>query len=317
MSTNDQQQDTRSPEEIEADINETRSHLDDTLSDFQSRFSSDSMMNTAMDYVKSDSAKEYFSNLGRSVKENPVPAAMIGLGIGWLMYSSNSSNRSVPSGFNDKRQAQARHAAVETTPQTHEYDAVYNQGTSTHQTPPPGGPGAYAFGPGSDATDSTSNSTDGLRQRAGDAFGTAGDKARNIKSGAGDHMSRMKQSSSEQLHNASSKARDTGNWLNQMAHDNPVAAGAIGLAAGALLGSLLPSTRTEQRAMGDTRDQLVNKAAEAGSEQLNRASDKAQEKTDKYTSDDNDGTRQHDDSERTTPSATSGTPSTPGSNSIS
>lgn len=294
---NQDQQDTRSPEEIEADINKTRSHLDDTLSDFQERFSSDHMMHSAMEYVKSDSARDYFSNLGRSVRDNPLPAAMIGVGIGWLIYSQNSSSshNDVPTRFNDKRQKQARHAAADTTPQTHEYDELYDEplfdeplyseGASVDQ---------YSSG------QSGQNHDGGLRQRASDAMHGAGDRARNMKSGAGekahnlksgasDRMHRMKQGSSDRLHGASSRARDAGSWLSDMAHDNPVAAGALGLAAGALLGSLLPASRAEQRAMGDTRDHLVDRASEMGSEQLDRASDKAQEAADKHASDDNDG----------------------------
>ncbi|MCM5704535.1 DUF3618 domain-containing protein [Larsenimonas salina] len=305
MSTNEQpndQQDTRSPEEIEADIKSTRSHLDETLSDFQARFSSDSMMNTAMDYVKSDSAKEYFSNLSRSIKENPVPTAMIGLGIGWLIYSSNSSKSgSVPNHFDDKRQAQARHNAAATPPQTHEYDSAPSQRVGD------GAPGAYAFGP--DTAEPHSNQ-DGqsLRDRASSALGSAGDKANDARHGASDHMGRLKDSAGEQLHNASSKARDTGNWLSNLAEENPVCAGALGLAAGALLGSLIPSTRTEQKAMGDARDQVVDKATEAGSEQLERASDKAKAKAEEHTSSDDGHDQASRDAERTSSSA-----STPGS----
>ncbi|WP_438764713.1 DUF3618 domain-containing protein [Kushneria sp. TE3] len=300
MSDHDQnqdQQDTRSPEEIEADINKTRSHLDDTLSDFQERFSSDHMMSSAMEYVKSDSARDYFSNLGRSVRDNPMPAALIGVGIGWLIYSSNSSNSGhgdVPSRFNDKRQKKARHAAAQTQPQTHEYDEIYDEPLFDEPL--------YSEGDSIDQHRqgrTSSGSDDSLRQRAGDALHGAGDKARsmkdgagerahNMKSGAGDRMQRMKQGSSDRLHDASSKARETGSWLSDLAHDNPVATGALGLAAGALLGSLLPTSRAEQRAMGDTRDQLVDRASEMGSEQMERASEKAQEATEKHSGDDND-----------------------------
>ncbi|REC94727.1 DUF3618 domain-containing protein [Kushneria indalinina] len=291
------QQDTRSPEEIEADINKTRSHLDDTLSDFQERFSSDHMMHSAMEYVKSDSAKDYFSNLGRSVRDNPMPAALIGVGIGWLIYSSNSSGSGrgdVPTRFNDKRQKRARHAAAETEPQTHEYDELYDEPLFDEPL--------YSEGASIDQHrqgQSSSGSDGGLRQRASDALHGAGDRARsikggagerahNMKSGAGDRMQRMKQGSSDRLHDASSRARDTGSWLSDLAHDNPVATGALGLAAGALLGSLLPASRAEQRAMGDTRDQLVDRASEMGSEQMDRASEKAQEAADKHASDGND-----------------------------
>ncbi|MFC0338089.1 Protein of unknown function [Kushneria avicenniae] len=316
---NQDQQDTRSPEEIEADINRTRSHLDDTLSDFQERFSSDHMMHSAMEYVKSDSARDYFSNLGRSIRDNPMPAAMIGVGIGWLIYSqsSGSSRSDVPTRFNDKRQKQARHAAADTTPQTHEYDELYDEPLFDEPL--------YSEGESVDqyySSRSSQHDDGGLRQRASDAMHGAGDKARsvkdgagerahNFKSGAGDRMHRMKQGSSDRLHNASSKARDTGSWLSDMAHDNPVAAGALGLAAGALLGSLLPASRAEQRAMGDTRDHLVDRASEVGSEQLDRASDKAQEATDRHTSDDSDHPQRNTSSNRGRPFSTDDSDSEP------
>ncbi|WP_456269242.1 DUF3618 domain-containing protein [Kushneria sp. AK178] len=294
---NQDQQDTRSPEEIEADINKTRSHLDDTLSDFQERFSSDHMMHSAMEYVKSDSARDYFSNLGRSIRDNPMPAALIGVGVGWLIYSGNSSSgrNDVPSHLNDKRQKRARHAAAETTPQTHEYDELYDEPLFDEPL--------YSEGESVDRYYSSQQQEGGMRQRASDAVHGAGDRARsmkdgagerahNLKSGAGDRMQRMKQGSSDRLHGASSKARDTGSWLSDMAHDNPVAAGALGLAAGALLGSLLPASRAEQRAMGDTRDQLVDRASEVGSEKMEQASEKAQESADKKMSDDNGSSSQ-------------------------
>lgn len=303
MSDQDQQ-DTRSVDEIEADINRTRSHLDDTLSDFQERFSSDSMMHSAMEYVKSDSARDYFSNLGRSVRDNPMPAALIGVGIGWLIYSSNSGSArgSVPNHFDDKRQKQARHAAAQTTPQTHEYDELYDEPLFDEPL--------YSEGESVDQyrrESASQGSSGGMGQRASDALHGAGDRARHMKSGASDRMHRMKQGSSDRLHQASSKARDTGSWISDMAHDNPVAAGALGLAAGALLGALIPTSRAEQRAMGDTRDHLVDRASEMGSEQMERASEKAQKEADKRTSDSNDSgsTDQQSSSDRHTSSSSS------------
>jgi hypothetical protein len=54
-------------------------------------------------------------------------------------------------------------------------------------------------------------------------------------------------------------------------HEQPLVLGAIGLAVGAALGSVLPSTEREDRLMGDSRDRLKRRATEAGREQLDKA----------------------------------------------
>lgn len=53
------------------------------------------------------------------------------------------------------------------------------------------------------------------------------------------------------------KAHEARVGFEHMLDDNPVALGAMGVAAGALLGALLPSTEAEDRWMGDMRDRVA------------------------------------------------------------
>ncbi|GAB2786146.1 hypothetical protein GCM10027040_10280 [Halomonas shantousis] len=93
MSHNDNDtRDNRNPDEIESDIRQTRSHLDETLSDLQQMFDPQTVVNSAYDYVRRGGANEFASNLGRTIKQNPVPALLIGIGVGWLMFASNRSS---------------------------------------------------------------------------------------------------------------------------------------------------------------------------------------------------------------------------------
>lgn len=53
------------------------------------------------------------------------------------------------------------------------------------------------------------------------------------------------------------KAHDAKVGFEHMLEDNPVALGALGVAAGALLGASLPSTESEDRWMGEMRDRVA------------------------------------------------------------
>ena len=64
--------------------------------------------------------------------------------------------------------------------------------------------------------------------------------------------------------------------IDYLVNEQPFALGAIGLAIGAILGAAAPSTRTEQRVMGDAARNVTDKAKEVGSEQLAKATGSTQ-----------------------------------------
>jgi hypothetical protein len=59
--------------------------------------------------------------------------------------------------------------------------------------------------------------------------------------------------------------------------ENPLGLGLAGLAAGFVVGTLLPSTRAEDERLGEMSDELGGKAREAGQEVLDRTKGAAQE----------------------------------------
>ncbi|WP_417669708.1 hypothetical protein [Roseibium sp.] len=58
--------------------------------------------------------------------------------------------------------------------------------------------------------------------------------------------------------------RQTSDRAAGFAREHPFAVGAMGLVAGFALGALLPRTKLENAKLGATRDDLMNKATEAG-----------------------------------------------------
>lgn len=82
---------TKSPDEIEQDILATRSHIDRTLDVLTMRLSPSGLVDQAVRTAR-ETGGEFTLNLGRAVRDNPVPTALIGLGLGWLMVSGRRSN---------------------------------------------------------------------------------------------------------------------------------------------------------------------------------------------------------------------------------
>ena len=84
--------DTRSPEEIERDIERERAGLSNTLDDLQDRFSVETMARQV-----SDQFREHGGEIGRSVtdavKRNPVAVALTGVGLAWLMLGDRTAPR--------------------------------------------------------------------------------------------------------------------------------------------------------------------------------------------------------------------------------
>lgn len=86
--------DTRSPDEIERDLQRRRERVDSTIEELQDRLSPGQLMDQALGYVRgsgSDFGGEFGRNLSRTVRKNPVPVTLVGAGLAWLAAASLSS----------------------------------------------------------------------------------------------------------------------------------------------------------------------------------------------------------------------------------
>ena len=94
--------DTRSPEEIEREIERERAELSGTLETLQDRFSVEGVARQV-----SDQFREHGGDLGRSVtravKDNPVALVVTGIGLAWLMFGNNSDSRTRNASFERSR----------------------------------------------------------------------------------------------------------------------------------------------------------------------------------------------------------------------
>jgi len=85
---------SRRPAEIQAEIDRTRSEMDSTLRRIEQRLTPGQLMDQGLDYLKNSGVHEFASNLGGSVKQNPLPVALVGIGLAWLMATGKRSGDS-------------------------------------------------------------------------------------------------------------------------------------------------------------------------------------------------------------------------------
>ena len=97
----------RRPDEILAEIDRTRGEMDRTLTAIEQRLTPGQLVDQGIDYLRSSGANEFVQNLGGAAKNNPLPVALVGIGLTWLMalgrqpaqhqgYGAYDSERSGP-----------------------------------------------------------------------------------------------------------------------------------------------------------------------------------------------------------------------------
>ena len=86
--------------------------------------------------------------------------------------------------------------------------------------------------------------------------------------GIGDRMQSAKERASQLGSSARQQLdRARGGW-DSMLNEHPLALGAVGLAIGAVCAAMAPRTAKEDQLMGQARDELLDKAKQAGTEKL-------------------------------------------------
>ena len=97
----------RSPKEIERDIEDQRSDLTSNLENLQDKFSIDTIVRQI-----GDQFREHGGDIGRSVsdqvKANPIPLALTGIGLAWMMFG-NASRHDTPARVPDDGYRDAEH----------------------------------------------------------------------------------------------------------------------------------------------------------------------------------------------------------------
>jgi ElaB/YqjD/DUF883 family membrane-anchored ribosome-binding protein len=268
-------------EHIKAQIEETRKELGSTIDAIQEKLSLSNVseqvsetVSTAIESAKDTiydatlgKAVEFMRNAGdgiansgmvRTVRNNPFPLLLIGLGAGLLAYQSY--NRKGSARY-DRGRGRNRYLA----------GGAGSQGNWERRDNPnmPAMREAARTGQGGESiTDKVTGTASNVYGKATDVAGTAYESVsgalNTAYSSAGDFASKARETASDY----GSKAYETYDYYIE---ENPLAVGAVAAALGVAVGFAIPASRFEGQMMGEYRENVMS----AAQDKVNTLLDKA------------------------------------------
>jgi ElaB/YqjD/DUF883 family membrane-anchored ribosome-binding protein len=228
-----------------AEIERTRADMSETVDAIQERLSPENLKEQAKDRVKEATvgrAQEAGSGIVETIRANPLPAALTGIGLGWLLVSARRS------------------ASGQTRYRGRAYPYDY----------PPRYEGRATTTSGGTSVPSPGEALGRARDRVDESATQAQDRASEAASQAQDRLSNL-------THQARYQARRASGGFERMVRENPLAMGALAVGAGAALGLAIPQSTQEHEVMGEARDTFVEKAQEKAQDAQQRVGRVAQE----------------------------------------
>lgn len=255
------------PDAIERELETKRAKVDRTIDQIQDRLSPGQLLDEGLNYFRSgpnDYLTTIGSNLGTSVRDNPLPVAMIGLGVAWLALgqgpAAQSGHRSGNPGHRpaDERSTsvadRARAAAARIQRNAEETEDAFEQRRQR------------AIGTALGVRDQVGETTEAFKERVSHAMEEASAQWEGLKNDLGRRGSELHDRAADGM----AQARDTASHASDRAFEifeqQPLLAAAAGITLGALLGSLLPATRQESEALAPYGDAIRRQAKVVGSE---------------------------------------------------
>jgi ferritin-like metal-binding protein YciE len=83
--------DSRSPDEIQREVDQTRSEISETLDQIQRQLSPGQLLDQALRYF--GGPRQLGQSVGELIIRNPVPVTLIGVGLAWLAFSGSGNQR--------------------------------------------------------------------------------------------------------------------------------------------------------------------------------------------------------------------------------
>jgi hypothetical protein len=264
---------TDEPEQIKAQIEETRAQMGETIDAIQEKLSFSNISEQVSEQINSavETAKDavydatigkagtFMKNLGselsktgvvKTARDNPFPFLLIGLGVGLLAYNGfggkRRSNGGNGGGFNKYLPSQIPGKATLKSAQ----EKIGGVASSV------GGAATSAYGSVSGA--------------ASTAIGGVSNAASTAYEGVGNFAG----TAYEKVGEFGTQAREQYDYYIE---ENPLAVGAVALALGAAVGFSIPSTQYEGELMGEARHNLLQKAQDTAGELVDKVKQVASE----------------------------------------
>ncbi len=253
-----------------AEIEQTRQELTGTVEAIGDRLAPSNIVNDAKQAVKdatvgkvenmasqasgfiggaTSSAQGAGGGVIDTIKSNPIPALMTGVGVAWLWKSFSSGSSSKSSWQNQASWDAGRSGSYG------EYRPLSGSGSS--------GPGQMFDTVG----DKVSGAGETVGNAASQVTDTVGNAASTVTGGVGSAANTVGGTARD----VAGTARETAGSVTQIIGQNPLAAAAIAAAAGAAIGLIIPATEAEKRVMGDAGTKAIDTAKSTVTETMAKA----------------------------------------------
>ena len=217
-----------SPADLEREGEQIRADLDRTLDEIERKLSPGELLDKSVDFLRNNGS-EFVREAGETVRNNPIPVLLTAAGLVWLTASIATRNRSRASSYDEEEFSSYR-------------------GSEDY--------GDYGHNDGG-----IRGKVDEARERVSHAAHRAGDR---VSGTAHDVAGRMRGRVSNTMHSMQDRTQNMRSDLMDLVQRQPIALGALALAAGALIGAALPITPYENRLIGPARDRTLARAKELG-----------------------------------------------------
>jgi ElaB/YqjD/DUF883 family membrane-anchored ribosome-binding protein len=253
-------------EVIAAEIDDTRADLGQTIDEIGRRLEPGNVAREAGQSVRDATTRKVdhmtsgiqqtvddvrrgdASGIVDTITRNPIPTAMVAVGLGLLFMNRGAQSSRNGNGWSSGSSYGDRY--------------TYGYGNAS---PQPWGGRTSSFDPGA--------SLDRASARVSSAADEAGQSVQQLADDAG----RRVQEIGDTVGQTAGQVQDQAGWMvrrgtgeaRRMFDENPLAVGVVAVAAGAAIGMLVPSTDAEREALGPARDRFVDQAQQ----QVNQAID--------------------------------------------
>jgi hypothetical protein len=303
--------DNKSAAELEREVAEQRSRVESRIGEIKDRLSPGQLLDEALSYTRHGGA-HFASNLGSQISANPLPAALVGVGLAWLISSTASGNghaHHAPQADHayddDGYYPYARvsggglrrvsHAADEAGQWWSEFETGAGQRFKAKSNELGHRAGHFTDETGkmfSGFIDDAGNRIHDFQDEAGNALsearGWADHSWRSMQRNLGIGLAGAGSAARDAIHNVRSGARQASGSMQQQSDmlsrqivnlfdQQPLVAGALAFAVGAAVGAALPHTAQEDELLGAEADKLRGKAMKQAGKLYEQGKEKATE----------------------------------------
>jgi ElaB/YqjD/DUF883 family membrane-anchored ribosome-binding protein len=228
-------------------IEQTRGQMTNTVSELQDRLSPGAIAGSAGNTVKDATAGKsgrFIGQMAERIKQNPVPAALVGAGLAWMMWGG-------------KKNGGSQHYA--NGGRSRDYYARRGLTTS----------GGGMTGPVRQATDQVSNTVGNAADQVASAAANVADQVSGTVSNAAD-------TARTQMEQIGYQAQQVPTAFQQFFQENPLPVALAAAGVGALIATAMPTTDAEQRIAEPVGQQLQQQAKALG-DKVGKVADEAQD----------------------------------------